>query len=285
MSDLDHDLDVNAIKADFPLLTSTMAGESHDQLITYLDSAASSQKPNVVIDTVSDYYRRLNANVARGVYELAEASTNAMEDARRSVARFVNAPSTNEIVFTRNATESINLVANTWGRQNLGAGDVVVLSQLEHHANIVPWQMLAAEKGFEIRWIRLDSDGLLDLSDLDRLLVGAKLLSVSAMSNVLGTLTPIPQLVEAAHAAGAIANIDACQFVPHVPTDVQAWGADFVSFSAHKMCGPTGVGALWGRMELLESTPPFLGGGGMILNVTQDGFSTTDVPQKFEAGT
>ena len=285
MSDLDHDLDVNAIKADFPLLTSTMAGESHDQLITYLDSAASSQKPNVVIDTVSDYYRRLNANVARGVYELAEASTNAMEDARRSVARFVNAPSTNEIVFTRNATESINLVANTWGRQNLGAGDVVVLSQLEHHANIVPWQMLAAEKGFEIRWIRLDSDGLLDLSDLDRLLVGAKLLSVSAMSNVLGTLTPIPQLVEAAHAAGAIANIDACQFVPHVPTDVQAWGADFVSFSAHKMCGPTGVGALWGRMELLESIPPFLGGGGMILNVTQDGFSTTDVPQKFEAGT
>lgn len=285
MSDLDHDLDVNAIKADFPLLTSTMAGESHDQLITYLDSAASSQKPNVVIDTVSDYYRRLNANVARGVYELAEASTNAMEDARRSVARFVNAPSTNEIVFTRNATESINLVANTWGRQNLGAGDVVVLSQLEHHANIVPWHMLAAEKGIELRWVPLTTDGQLDMAALPALLDGAKVFSFTAMSNVLGTITPVQQLCTMAHDAGALAIVDGCQYVPHNITDVQAWGADFTAFSSHKLCGPSGIGVLWGREELLDAMPPFLGGGNMIADVRTDGFTCAELPAKFEAGT
>ncbi|NLA37684.1 MAG: SufS family cysteine desulfurase [Actinobacteria bacterium] len=277
--------DTATIKADFPLLNSVRGGADHAELITYLDSAATSQKPQVVIDAVSHYYATTNANVARGVYELAEASTNAMEGARRKVARFVNAPSANEIVFTRNATESINLVANTWGRANLGAGDAIVLSQLEHHANIVPWQILAAERGIEIRWINVGDDGLLDLSNLNELLDGAKLLSVSAMSNVLGTLTPVTELVAAAHDAGALANIDACQYVPHVPTDVQTWDADFVSFSAHKMCGPTGIGALWARLELLEAMPPFLGGGGMIQNVTQEGFTVTDVPHKFEAGT
>lgn len=280
-----NDFDATAIKADFPLLRTTRGGKDHETLITYLDSAATSQKPQVVIDAVSGYYEHTNANVARGVYELAEASTNAMEGARRTVARFIGAPSADEVVFTRNATESINLVAHSWGRANLHSGDVVVLSQLEHHANIVPWQILAAERGIELRWINVGDDGLLDLSNLEQLLDGAKLLSISAMSNVLGTLTPVAELVAAAHAAGALANIDACQYVPHVRTDVRAWDADFVSFSAHKMCGPTGVGALWARRELLEAMPPFLGGGGMIQNVTQDGFTAAEVPHKFEAGT
>lgn len=276
--------DAAAVKADFPLLNTVVAGTDRRPIV-YLDSAATSQKPQVVIDAVSRYFETTNANVARGVYELAEASTNAMEAARRKVAKFVNAPSANEIVFTRNATESLNLVAQSWGRANLGPGDAIVLSQVEHHANIVPWQILAAERGLEIRWIPLGEEGRLDLSDLDRLLDGAKLLSVSAMSNVLGTLNPITELAAAAHAAGALVSVDACQFVPHVPTDVVAWDVDFVAFSAHKMCGPTGAGALWARGELLDAMPPFLGGGGMIQNVTQEGFIPTEVPHKFEAGT
>lgn len=278
-------IDSARVKADFPLLMNTKAGAGHEKLITYLDSAATAQKPQVVIDAVSNYYETTNANVARGVYELAEASTNAMEAARRKVAKFIKAPSANEVVFTKNATESLNLVARSWGGANLGPGDAVVLTQMEHHANIVPWQILQAEKGFEIRWINVDETGQLDLSDLDRLLDGAKIVGLSAMSNVLGTLTPVRRITDAAHAAGALVTVDACQYVPHLPTDVVEMGADFVSFSAHKMVGPTGIGVLWGRTDLLDAMPPFLGGGGMIENVTQDGFKAADLPHKFEAGT
>ena len=189
------------------------------------------------------------------------------------------------MVFTKNATESLNLVSGSWGRANLGPGDAVVLTMMEHHANIVPWQMLAAEKGFEIRWVPVTDDGLLDTSDLDRLLDGAKVFAFTAMSNVLGTINAVADLTAAARANGAISVVDACQWVPHLPTDVSAMGADFVAFSGHKMLGPTGIGVLWGRAELLEAMPPFLGGGGMILNVTTEGFMPDGIPARFEAGT
>jgi cysteine desulfurase/selenocysteine lyase len=219
------------------------------------------------------------------VYQLAERATNTYESARTAVARFINAPSADEVIFTKNATEAINLVAHSWGRANLAEGDAVVLTIMEHHANIVPWQMLAAERGIEIRWIPVTDDGQLDLTDLDRLLDGAKLLSFTSMSNVTGTLNPVRQLVDAAHHAGALAMVDACQSVPHLPTDVVAMDADFIAFSGHKMLGPSGIGVLWGRKELLDAMPPFLGGGGMILDVTTDGFRPDAVPAKFEAGT
>lgn len=274
-------LDVAAIKADFPILSTT----AHDHRLVFLDSAASSQKPTAVIDSMDHYYRTTHANVHRAAYALAEAATNAMEDARAKVARFIGATSADEIVFTKNATESINLVARSWGAANLEPGDAVVLTQLEHHANIVPWQQLATDRGIELRWIPLTADGRLDLTDLDALLDGARLLAVSAMSNVVGTITPIRHLTDAAHAAGALACVDACQYVPHVATDVGALSADFLAFSGHKMLGPTGVGVLWARAELLDAMPPFLGGGGMILDVTMEGFVPAAVPHKFEAGT
>jgi cysteine desulfurase/selenocysteine lyase len=190
-----------------------------------------------------------------------------------------------EVVFTKNATEALNLVAQSWGSANLRAGDVVVLTHMEHHANIVPWHMLAAERGIEIRWVPLTADGQLDLTNLPVLLDGAKIFSFTAMSNVLGTLTPVKHLVDAAHAAGAIAIVDGCQYVPHNPTDVQAWGADFLAFSSHKLCGPSGIGVLWGREALLDAMPPFLGGGNMIADVRLDGFTCAELPAKFEAGT
>ncbi len=275
------ELEVATIKADFPILSRTV----HGHRLVFLDSAASSQKPTSVLHSMDRYYETTHANVHRAAYTLAEEATNAMESARAKVAGFIGAPSANEIVFTKNATESINLVARSWGAANLGPGDVIVLTQLEHHANIVPWQQLAAERGLELRWIPLTDDGRLDLTDLDRLLDGAKLLALSAMSNVVGTITPVRRLTDAAHAAGALACIDACQYVPHVTTDVVEMGADFLAFSGHKMLGPTGVGVLWARADLLESMPPFLGGGGMILDVTTDGFVPAEVPHKFEAGT
>ena len=275
-------LDVAAIKADFPLLGRTLAGGP----IHYLDSAASSQKPQVVIDAMTTYYETINANVHRGVYEIAEAATNAAEASRVRVGRFIGAPKPEtEVLFSKNATESLNLVARSWGAANLGPGDAVVLSQLEHHANIVPWFQLQAEKGFEIRWIPLTPDARLDLTEIDRLLDGAKLLALTAMSNVTGTLTPVAELTERAHAAGALVCLDACQYVPHLACDVAALDVDFAAFSGHKMLGPTGVGVLWGRESLLEAMPPFLGGGGMILNVTLEGFVPADLPAKFEAGT
>ena len=275
------DLDVAAVRADFPILSTTV----HGQRLVFLDSAASSQKPDQVVHAMGRYYETTHANVHRAAYTLAEAATNAMEGARARVASFIGAPSAQEIVFTKNATESINLVARSWGAANLGPGDAVVLTQLEHHADIVPWQQLAADRGFEIRWIPLTDDAQLDLTDLDRLLDGAKLLGLSAMSNVVGTITPVRHLTDAAHAAGALVCVDACQYVPHVATDVVELGADFLAFSGHKMLGPTGVGVLWARGELLEAMPPFLGGGGMILDVTLDGFVPAEVPHKFEAGT
>ena len=269
------------IKRDFPVLQQQV----HDKPLIYLDSGNTSQKPQAVIDAMNEYYETTNANVHRGSYDLAVRATEALEGARAKVARFINAPATNEVVFTKNATEAFNLLARSWGAANLGPGDAVVISEMEHHANIVPWHMLSAEKGFELRWIPVTPDGHLDLRDLDTLLDGAKLVSVTAMSNVLGTLNDIPRLAEAAHGAGALLAVDGSQYVPHVPTDVQAMGADFLIFTGHKMLGPMGIGVLWARAELLEAMPPFLGGGEMILNVTKEGFTTTEIPWKFEAGT
>lgn len=275
------DLDVAAIKADFPILSRTV----NDRRLVFLDSAASSQKPRQVLDAMDEYYGTSHANVHRAAYTLAEEATNAMEGARSKVARFIGAAHADEIVFTKNATESINLVARSWGAANLGPGDVVLLTQLEHHADIVPWQQLAAEKGFEIRWIPLHPDATLDLTDIDRLMEGVSLLGITAMSNVTGTLPPVRALADMAHERGAVVSVDACQYVPHLATDVTELGADFLAFSGHKMLGPTGVGVLWGRRELLEAMPPFLGGGGMILDVRLDGFVPADLPHKFEAGT
>jgi cysteine desulfurase/selenocysteine lyase len=274
-------LDVAAIKRDFPILERTVNGKR----LVYLDSASSAQKPLAVLDAMDDSYRRHYANIHRGVYTVAEEATAAFEDARRKVARFVNATRTEEIVFTRNATEAINLVAYSWARANLHAGDVIVLSHMEHHSNVVPWQILAAERGVELRWIPLTPDFRLDPTDLDQLLDGAKLLAISAMSNVLGTINDIRPLADAAHAHGALVLVDACQYVPHAATDVQQWDADFIAFSSHKILGPSGIGALWGRFDLLDAMPPFLGGGEMIRDVRLDGFTTNDLPWKFEAGT
>ncbi|MEX2294565.1 MAG: SufS family cysteine desulfurase [Acidimicrobiales bacterium] len=274
-------LDVSALKKDFPILDR----EVHGGRLIYLDSANTSQKPRAVLDAMAQYYEHSNANVHRGTYLIAEEATAALEGGRAKVARFIGANAAREVVFTKNATEALNLVAKAWGRANLHAGDVVVLTELEHHANIVPWHQLHDELGIELRWIPLGDDGHLDLSELDALVDGAKAVSFAAMSNVLGTILPVERLTAAAHSAGAIAVVDASQYVPHVATDVQAWGADFVAFTGHKMCGPTGIGVLWGTEAILDATPPFLTGGEMILNVTKDGFTTNELPWKFEAGT
>ncbi|WP_436795168.1 SufS family cysteine desulfurase [Actinospongicola halichondriae] len=274
-------LDVTAIKKDFPLLARQIGGSR----LVYLDSANTSQKPQSVLDAMESYYENSNANVHRGTYKIAEEATHALEGGRAKVRAFINAPADHNVVFTKNATEALNLVARSWGTKHLRAGDAVVLTELEHHANIVPWHQLAEAIGIELRWIPVTPDGQLDLTDLERLVDGARVVSFSAMSNVLGTLTPVQRIVDAAHAAGAIAVVDASQHVPHVTTDVQAWGADFVAFTGHKLLGPTGIGVLYGTDEILEATPPFLGGGEMILNVTKEGFTHTELPWKFEAGT
>ena len=274
-------LDITALKAEFPLLQR----EVHGRPIVYLDSGATSQKPQSGLDAMDRYYAEINANVHRGAYHIAERSTTAMEGARGALAHFLGASSAEEVVFTKNATEAINLVAHSWGRTNLAEGDAVLLTMLEHHANIVPWQQLAAERGVEVRWIPVDADGRLDLSDLDALLDGVRLLAITAASNVTGTLPPVRRLADAAHSVGASVLVDASQWTPHQPTDVSNWDADFVAVTGHKMCGPTGVGALWGRRELLDAMPPFLGGGSMIQNVTLEGFTPANVPTRFEAGT
>ncbi|HET6952807.1 MAG TPA: SufS family cysteine desulfurase [Acidimicrobiales bacterium] len=276
-----HPLDVARIKKDFPILEREVRGRR----LVYLDSANTSQKPRVVLEAMDRYYEQSNANVHRGTYLIAEEATAALEGTRAKVARFIGAGSPREVVFTKNATEALNLVAKAWARANLHAGDVVVLTEMEHHANIVPWHQLAAEVGVELRWLPVGPDGRLDLCDLDRLVDGARLVTFAAMSNVLGTLNPVERLVQVAHDAGALAVVDASQYVPHLATDVGAWGADFVAFTGHKMCGPTGIGVLWGREDVLDATPPFLTGGEMILNVTKEGFTPNELPWKFEAGT
>jgi cysteine desulfurase/selenocysteine lyase len=275
-------LDTAAVKKDFPVLSQTV----HGKRLVYLDSAASSQHPQSVLDAMDDYYATTHANVHRGVYALAEEADRRYEAARIAVGRFLRAPNPEvEVVFVKNTTEAINMVASTWGRANLHEGDAVLLTDMEHHSNLVPWLMLAEERGLELRWIGLGDDYRLDLSDLDRLVDGVKLVACTAMSNVLGTIPPFARIAEAAHAAGAVVVADAAQSVPHLPTDLGELGCDFLAFSAHKMVGPTGIGVLWGRAELLEAMPPFLGGGGMIRDVRRDGFSPNVLPWKFEAGT
>ena len=269
------------IKEQFPLLSRTV----HGKPIVYLDSAASSQKPDAVLSAMDTYYKQVNANVHRGAYAIAAEATEQMETARSDIARFINADSANEIIFTKNATEAFNLVARSWGVRNLGEDDAILITDMEHHANIVPWQILAEDRGFEIRWIPLGEDGTLDLTDLDELLKGVKLCSVTAMSNVLGTLNPIRKISDAAHAAGALMLMDGSQYVPHLPTDVADLDVDFMCFTGHKMCGPTGIGVLWARAEILDAMPPFLGGGEMILDVKKSGFVANEIPHKFEAGT
>ena len=273
--------DVATIRKDFPVLHRLV----NDKPLVYLDSANTSQKPQVVIDALSTFMETGYAPINRSAYQLAAEATDAFEATRSALATFINAPKANEVVFTKNATEALNLVIMSWGRANLKAGDAVLLTHMEHHANIVPWHMLVAERGIQLRWVPLTSDGQLDLTNLDELLKDVKAFSFTSMSNVLGTINPVQRLCVAAHKAGAIAIVDACQSVPHQPTDVQACGADFAVFSSHKMCGPSGVGVLWGRESLLEAMPPYLGGGNMIADVRLDGFTTAEVPAKFEAGT
>jgi cysteine desulfurase/selenocysteine lyase len=274
-------IDSAVIRRDFPIFGNEVNGKP----LVYLDSANTSQKPNVVIDTMTKFMREAYAPINRSAYTLAANATDLYEGARAAVAKFINANNAREIVFTKNATEALNMIAFSWGRANLQRGDVVLLTHMEHHANIVPWQMLQQERGIELRWVPLTSDFQLDLSSLETLLAGVKVFSFTSMSNVLGTINPVEKLCAAAHAAGAIAIVDMCQSVPHAPTDVRASGADFAMFSSHKMCGPSGVGVLWGREALLEAMPPFLGGGNMISEVRLDGFTCAELPSKFEAGT
>lgn len=274
-------IDVARIKKDFPILEREVNGKR----LVYLDSASSSQKPTQVLDAMDRLYRESYANVHRGVYQIAAEASESYENARTKIARFIGAPDTREVVFTRNATEAINLVAYSWARRVLQPGDVVVLTEMEHHANIVPWHMLAAERGIELRWVPITDSFVLDVDALPALLDGASLFAFTAMSNVLGTINDVPMLTRMAHDAGASVLVDACQAIPHMPANVADWGADFVAFSAHKMCGPSGIGALWARAELLEAMPPFMGGGDMIRDVTTSGFTTNDIPWKFEAGT
>jgi len=277
-------LDVARIRADFPILQR----EAHPGVpLVYLDSTATAQKPRQVIEAMNAFYRRTNANIHRGIHALAEESTAAYEAARAKIARFIGAADPREVVYTRNTTEAINLVAQTWGRRTLQGGDVILLTEMEHHSNLVPWQMLAAEKGLRLEFVPVTGEGLLDLEAYHRLLEEhrPRLVAFTHMSNVLGTINPAQEMIAAAHAAGAATLVDGAQSVPHLPVDVQALGADFLAFSAHKMCGPTGIGALYGRLELLEAMPPFLGGGDMIKKVELRSFRTSDVPHKFEAGT
>ncbi|MCB8917798.1 MAG: cysteine desulfurase [Pseudomonadales bacterium] len=276
-------LDTNRVRADFPILQR----EVHPGVpLVYLDSAASSQKPLPVIEAMNAYYRQTHANVHRGIHRLSEDATNAYEDARRRIARFINAPDPAGVIYVRNATEAINLVAYSWGRANIAAGDEILLTQMEHHANLVPWQMLAQEKGAVLRYLPFLPDGTLDLAQLPALLSEkTRLFAFTAMSNVFGTLTPVRALVDAAHSVGALALVDGAQSVPHLPVDVQALDCDFLVFSGHKMCGPTGIGILYGKRALLEAMPPFMGGGDMIRRVTLEGATWNELPYKFEAGT
>ena len=271
------------IRQDFPILQRTVASGAS---LVYLDNAATSQKPVAVIQAMDDYYRRFNANVHRGVHTLSEEATAAFEGAREKVARFIHAPHSRQVIFTRGATESINLVAHTWGRANLRPGDEVLITEMEHHANIVPWQILRDQVGFTLRYVPVTDQGLLDLDALDELLTErTKLFCFVHASNVVGTINPVDELVARARAVGAKVLIDGAQSAPHMPVDVQALDADFFAFSSHKLCGPTGIGVLYGKRDLLEAMPPFMGGGDMIREVTMAGSKWNSLPYKFEAGT
>jgi cysteine desulfurase / selenocysteine lyase len=274
--------DPAAIRRDFPIFERVVNGKP----LVYLDSAATSQKPQVVIDAIEDYYRSYNANIHRGVYTIAEEATAAYEASRRKVARFIGAADTAEVVFTRNTTEAINLLAYTWGRKNTGPGDDIVLTEMEHHSNLVPWILLSEQTGVTLKHIPFDDHGVLDM-DAARRMIGprTKLVSVVHASNVLGTINPVAELAALAHEQGALMLVDGAQSVPHFPTNIAELGCDFLAFSAHKMVGPTGVGALWARRELLESMPPFLGGGEMIAQVFLDHATYNELPWKYEAGT
>jgi cysteine desulfurase/selenocysteine lyase len=275
--------DVELIRADFPILNREVRpGIS----LVYLDSTASSQKPEVVIETIDHFYRWSNANIHRGIHTLAEESTQLYEEARQKVAGFINAEAARQVIFTRNTTESINLVAYTWGRASLQSGDLVILTEMEHHSNLVPWQILAAEKNLRLEFIPVTPEGLLDLDVYRQLLtLDPKLVAFTHMSNVLGTITPAQEIIQLAHQAGAVTLVDGAQSVPHLPVDVQALDVDFLAFSGHKMCGPTGIGVLYGRKKLLEAMPPFMGGGDMIKRVHLRSFAPNELPHKFEAGT
>ena len=275
-------LDVAAIRRDFPLFERDFGGRP----LAYLDSAATSLKPRAVIDAIDAYNSSYTANVHRGIYSTAEQATAAYEAARTAAAHFINAPDRNEIVFVRNTTEAINLVAATWGRKNIGRGDVIVLTELEHHSNLVPWQFVSQEKDADLEFVPIDDEGRLVQESYDALLrLRPKLVAFTHVSNGLGTINPVREMVERAHAAGALVLIDGAQAVPHLPVDVQALGADFYAFSGHKMLGPTGAGVLWARRALLESMPPYMGGGEMILEVHLRSTEFNYVPYKFEAGT
>jgi cysteine desulfurase/selenocysteine lyase len=275
--------DVAARRADFPILQRVLP---NGKPLVYLDNAATTQKPLAVIAAMDDYYRRYNANVHRGVHTLSEEATAAFEAARETVRRFINAPGHRNVIFTRGATEGANLVASSWGRANLKAGDEVLITQMEHHANIVPWHILQEQIGFTLRYIPVTDEGLLDLSQLDTLLTErTKMLAFVHASNVVGTINPVETLVKAAHAVGAKVMLDAAQSVPHMPVDVQALDVDFLFFSGHKLCGPTGSGVLYGKRELLDAMPPYMGGGDMIREVRMSGSKWNDLPYKFEAGT
>ena len=275
-------LDPVALRGDFPILEQVI----HGNPLVYLDSASTSQKPRVVIDAVADYYRDYNANVHRGIYTIGEKATAAYEAARVQTARFINAPDSHEVVFTRNATEAINLVAYSWGRRNIARGDQIILTEMEHHANLVPWQLLVQEQDGDLEFIPITDDGILRLDVFEVLLrLKPKLVAFTHVSNTLGTINPVRELTEMAHAAGALVLVDGAQAVPHVPVDVQEIGCDFYAFSGHKMLGPMGSGALWARRELLEAMPPFLAGGEMIREVHLRRSEFNEIPWKFEAGT
>ena len=274
---------IERIRADFPILAREIRPGVK---LVYLDSAATSQKPEKVILEMDDFYRNSNANIHRGIHVLAEESTRLYEEARQKIAKFVGVPNPKQIIFTRNTTESINLIAYSWGNANLKNDDLVVLTEMEHHSNLVPWQMLSEQTGIRLEFVSVTPDGLLDLESYRQLLAqNPKLVGFTYMSNVLGTINPAKEMVEMAHANGAIVLIDGAQSTPHFPVNIIDLDADFYAFSGHKMCGPTGIGVLYGKKEILEKMPPFLGGGDMIKKVHLRSFSTNELPYKFEAGT
>jgi cysteine desulfurase / selenocysteine lyase len=270
------------VRADFPILTQKV----HDRLLVYLDSAATSQKPQVVIDALSDYYQRYNSNVHRGVHTLSGLATDAYEAARQKVAKFINAADEREIIYTRNATEAINLVAYSWGLGNLQTGDEVILTKMEHHSNLVPWQLVAQKTGAVLKFVDLSADEDFDLEHYKSLLsTKTKLVAVVHVSNTLGSVAPVKEIISLAHAQGAKVLIDACQSAPHMPLDVQDMDCDWLVASGHKMCAPTGIGFLYGKLAVMRSMQPFLGGGEMIADVFFDHATYADLPHKFEAGT